>query len=53
LKLEETAKGLRISVRVYTNGRDIAINETIARYLETKQLADKEKIPIAPMELVK
>jgi len=29
LKLEETAKGLRISVRIYTNGRDIAINQAI------------------------
>lgn len=37
LKLEETAKGVRISVHVYTNDRNTAINEAIATYLETKQ----------------
>jgi hypothetical protein len=37
LKLEESAKDVRISVHVYTNGRDTAINEAIATYLETKQ----------------
>jgi hypothetical protein len=51
LKLEETAKGVRISVHVYTNDRETAINEVIATYLETKQLADKEKIMVAPMEV--
>jgi hypothetical protein len=51
LKLEETAKGVRISVHVYTNGRYTAINEAIATFLETKQLADKEKIMVAPMEV--
>jgi hypothetical protein len=53
LKLEETAKGLRISVRVYTNGKDIEINEAIATYLETKQKCETEKIQIAPMEISK
>ena len=37
LKLEETAKGVRISVHVYTNDRNTAINQAIATYLETKQ----------------
>jgi len=41
LKLEETAKG------VY---KQTAINEAIATYLETKQMCEKEKIQIAPME---
>jgi len=53
LKLEETAKGVRISVHVYTNGRDTAINEAIATYLETKQRCEKEKIQIALMEISK
>ena len=44
LKLEETAKG------VYTNDKQTAINEAIATYLETKQMCEKEKIQIAPME---
>jgi len=38
-------------VHVYTNGRDTAINEAIATYLETKQRCEKEKIQIAPMEM--
>jgi hypothetical protein len=29
LKLEKTAKGIRLSVHVYTNDRNTAINETI------------------------
>ena len=37
LKLEESAKDVRISVHVYTNGRYSAINEAIATFLETKQ----------------
>ena len=53
LKLEESAKDVRISVHVYTNGRDTAINEAIATYLETKQRCEKEKIQIALMEISK
>ena len=52
IKIEDTAKGIRLSVHCYANDRQTAINETIATYLETKKLADKEKIPIAPMEIV-
>lgn len=36
-EVEETAKGVRISVHVYTNDRQTAINEAITTYLETKQ----------------
>ena len=36
-ELEETAKGVRISVHVYTNDGQTAINEAIATYLKTKQ----------------
>jgi len=32
LKLEETAKGVRISVHAYTNSRETAINEAIATF---------------------
>lgn len=53
VKIEDTAKGIRISVHVYTNDKETAINEAIATYLETKQKADKEKILVAPMEIVK
>ena len=41
------------SVRVYTNGKDTAINEAITTYLETKQKCEKEKIQIAPIEISK
>lgn len=37
LKLEETAKGIGLSVHVYITDRETAINEAIATYLETKQ----------------
>jgi len=51
LKIEDTAKGIRISVHCYANDRQTAINEAFTTYLETKQRADKEKIPLAPMEI--
>ena len=37
LKLEETAKGIGLSVHVYITDRETAINEAIATYLEIKQ----------------
>jgi hypothetical protein len=52
LKLEETAKGVRISVHVYTNDKETAIHEAIVTYLETKQKCEKEKIQIASMEVI-
>ena len=52
LKLEETAKGVRISVHVYTNDKQTAINEAIATYLETRLKAEKEKIQVAPMDVI-
>jgi hypothetical protein len=51
VKIEDTAKGIRLSVHVYTNDKQTAINEAIAIYLETKQRCEKEKILVAPMEL--
>jgi hypothetical protein len=50
IKIEDTAKGIRISVHVYTNDRQTAINEVIKTYLETKQKCEKENIVLAPME---
>jgi len=52
IKIEDTAKGIRLSVHVYTNDRNTAINEAIATYLETKQKCEREKIQIAPMEVL-
>jgi len=52
LKLEETAKGIRLSIHCYAADKQTAINEAIATYLETKQKCEKEKIQIAPMEVI-
>lgn len=53
VKIEDTAKGIRLSVHCYATDRETAINEAIATYLETKQRCEKEKIQIAPMEISK
>lgn len=50
LKLEETAKGLRLSVHVYANDRGTAIEEAFSTYLEAKMTAMDNKIPLAPVE---
>ena len=52
IKIEDTAKGIRLPVNFYTNDRNTAINEAIAKYLETKQKCEREKIQIAPMEVL-
>jgi predicted DNA-binding ribbon-helix-helix protein len=41
VKIEDTAKGIRLSAHVYTNYKQIAINEAITTYLETKLKAEK------------
>lgn len=53
VKIEDTAKGIRISIHVYTNDLDTAVTESVKLYQETKKLADKEKIPLAPIEVSK
>lgn len=49
LKLEETAKGLRISVHCYANTTEDAIQETFRTYLKARQEAIDNKIQLAPM----
>ncbi len=51
VKIEDTAKGIRLSVHVYANGLETAVSEAIKLYQATKQKAKKEKIPVAPMEV--
>jgi hypothetical protein len=41
VKIEDTAKGIRLSAHVYTNDKQTAINEAITTYLETKLKAEK------------
>jgi len=50
LKLEETAKGLRISVHVYTDDGEKAIEEAFNTYLKAKMTAMDNKIPLAPVD---
>jgi len=52
LKLEETAKGIRISVHVYANDQEQAIEEAFNTYLKAKMTAFDNKIPLAPIEIV-
>ena len=51
VNIEDTAKGIRLSVHVYANDLETAVNEAIKLYQATKQKAKKEKIPVAPMEV--
>jgi len=51
IKIEETAKGVRISVHVYSNNRLAAIDEAIGTYEVMKDKLEEEEIPIAPMEV--
>ena len=41
VKIEDTAKGIRLSAHVYTNDKQTAINEAITTYLETKLKGEK------------
>jgi hypothetical protein len=45
-KSEETAKGVRISVNVYSNNQDF-IEETLNTYLKAKMLAMHNEISLA------
>jgi hypothetical protein len=47
----DTSKGIRISIHIYPNDLQTAVNEAIELYLAAKQKAKQEKIPVAPMEV--
>jgi hypothetical protein len=51
VKIEDTAKGISVSVHVYANDLQTAVNEAIKLYQATKQKAENEGIPVAPMEM--
>jgi len=51
LKLEETAKGIRIHVHVYATDRQTALTEAFELYKGAKREAESRKIPIAPVEV--
>jgi len=39
-------------VHVYTIDKETAISEAITTYLETKQKCEREKIQVAPMDVI-
>jgi hypothetical protein len=51
LKLEETAKGVRISVHVYANDQETVVYEAFRTYLKAKMTAIDNKIPLAPVDM--
>jgi hypothetical protein len=50
VKISDTAHGIRVEVRVYTNDLDTAVTESVKLYQDTRKLAVKEKITLAPVE---
>lgn len=52
VKLEETAKGIRISVHVYGNDEFTTLQGAVSTYLKTQKECRAYEIPLAPMEIV-
>lgn len=50
VKIEDTAKGIRLSVQVYANSSGEAMEEAFNTYLKAKMVAMDNKIPLAPVE---
>lgn len=50
IKIEDTARGIRLSVHVYANDHTTAIEQAFNMYLKSKQTAMDNKIPLAPVE---
>jgi hypothetical protein len=50
VKLEQTAKGVRITVHVNANNSDAATKEAISLYLQTKSMLAKYE-EVAPIEV--
>ena len=50
IKVEDTAKGIRLSVHVYANTSAEAIEQAFQTYLHAKMKAIQNKIQIAPVD---
>jgi hypothetical protein len=50
IKIEDTAKGIRLSVHVYANSTGEAIEQAFTTYLKAKIIAVDNKITLAPVE---
>jgi hypothetical protein len=51
IKIEDTAKGIRLSVHVYANSTGEAIEQAFTMYLKAKITAVDNKITLAPVEV--
>jgi len=51
VKIEQSAKGARVTVHVSATNRDDAIAEAIATYKTTRSLLEQNNEMLAPMEL--
>jgi hypothetical protein len=50
IKIEDPAKGIRLSVHVYANNSAEAIEQAFQTYLKAKMTAMDNKIPLAPID---
>ena len=50
VKIEQTAKGARISVHVYSNNQDEAINQAVQVYGAVRNKLEQEGHTVAPVE---
>ena len=50
IKIEDTAKGIRLSVHVYANSTGEAIEQAFTTYLKARMEAIDNKITLAPMD---
>jgi hypothetical protein len=50
VKIEDTAKGIRLSVHAYANSTGEAIEQAFTMYLKAKMTAMDNKIPLAPVD---
>ena len=53
IKIDDTAKGIRISVHVYANSSTAAVEEAFQMYLIAQAEAIARKIELAPIEVKK
>lgn len=51
VKLEETAKGVRVSVHVYANSQSTAIFEAVETLKNTRAECEARDIVLAPVEV--
>lgn len=50
VKIDQTAKGARISIHVYSNSQEDVINQAVQMYHEVKRRLEQEGQVIAPVE---